>query len=362
MTEAGFPEITVRRRSEGPGDMREAFAIDVDRILHSQSYTAYIDKTQVFSLVGHQGISHRVIHVQLLSRIARTIGQRLGLNSDLVEAIAIGHDIGHPPFGHDGETYLDELCRESGIGRFRHNLQAMQMLEKIEKSGHGLNLTLPVLDGILCHNGEMSEQWIGPDNASGDFAGLDAKMRQVHEGGNPSPMTMEGCLVRVTDTVSYIGRDIEDSIALGIIRRDELPAEAVQILGDTNGKIVYSLVEDITNNSGHGRIAYSPEVYGALQTLKQFNYERIYLNQRVKAESRRIRTLYRLLFELLVDDLKAANRQSPIFRLFLDRLDDGYAADLQPAEIVRDFLASLTDSNFLRLFENIFLPRVPEQV
>ena len=118
--------------------MRDAFSIDVDRILHSQAYTSYIDKTQVFYLVGHQGISHRVIHVQLLSRIARTIGRRLGLNDDLIEAVSIGHDIGHPPFGHDGEQYLDELCMQAGIGPFRHNVQAIQALERIEKGGKGL--------------------------------------------------------------------------------------------------------------------------------------------------------------------------------------------------------------------------------
>ena len=127
------PAQSSRRRSERSTawDMRDAFSIDVDRILHSQAYTSYIDKTQVFYLVGHQGISHRVIHVQLLSRIARTIGRRLGLNDDLIEAVAIGHDIGHPPFGHTGERYLDELCREAGIGPFLHNVQAMQSLQRI---------------------------------------------------------------------------------------------------------------------------------------------------------------------------------------------------------------------------------------
>ena len=201
------PAQGIRRRPEesSKADMRDAFSIDVDRILHSQAYTSYIDKTQVFYLVGHQGISHRVIHVQLLSRIARTIGRRLGLNDDLIEAIAIGHDIGHPPFGHDGERYLDELCVDAGIGPFRHNLQAIQALERIEKSGTGLNLTLQVLDGILCHNGEMTEQRVAPVRGE-TFKDFDLKMAAATKGEGTLPMTMEGCLVRVADTVSYIGR------------------------------------------------------------------------------------------------------------------------------------------------------------
>ncbi|HHO76554.1 MAG TPA: HD domain-containing protein, partial [Deltaproteobacteria bacterium] len=302
---SSLPSQGIRRRDENPAkdDMRDAFSIDVDRILHSLAYTSYIDKTQVFYLVGHQGISHRVIHVQLLSRIARTIGRKQGLNDDLIEAIAIGHDIGHPPFGHDGENYLDELCTAAGIGGFRHNVQAIQALERIEKQGRGLNLSLQVLDGILCHNGETTEQEISPD-VGACFEDFDAKVRSALCGGNPMPMTMEGCLVRVCDTVSYIGRDIEDAISLGIIKRQDIPADITSVLGDTNGKIVYSLVEDLIENSNSEKIAYSSGVFEALKALKAFNYERIYLNARVKAESSKISTMYELIFDHLVGDIE----------------------------------------------------------
>jgi len=311
----------LRRRNEeaSKADMRDAFSIDVDRILHSQAYTSYIDKTQVFYLVGHQGISHRVIHVQLLARIARTIGRKLGLNDDLIEAIAIGHDIGHPPFGHDGETYLSELCAQAGIGPFRHNVQAIQALERIEKAGAGLNLTLQVLDGILCHNGEATESRIAPDDG-GTFRDLDRKTRDALAGVTPLPMTMEGCLVRMADTVSYIGRDIEDAISIGIIARGDLPREVVKVLGDTNGKIVYALVEDLIDNSDEESIGYSARVFDALCALKEFNYEKIYTNASVKRESNKIRKMYGLVYERLVEDITERDETSPVFREFLRRL------------------------------------------
>jgi len=353
-----LPAQGLRRRHEDAvkADMRDAFSIDVDRILHSRAYTSYIDKTQVFYLVGYQGISHRVIHVQLLSRIARTIGRKMDLNDDLIEAVAIGHDIGHPPFGHDGEAYLNELCVKANIGPFRHNVQAIQALERIEKSGRGLNLTLQVLDGILCHNGEVSEQRICPA-PMGTFRDLDSKLRDALAGGAPLPMTMEGCLVRMADTVSYIGRDIEDAIVIGIVRRQDIPREAVRLLGDTNGKIVYALVEDLLENSNDGAIGYSDAVFDALCLLKGFNYEKIYTNKAVKRESDKIRNMYGLIFARLVQDISEHDRTSPVYGAFLDHLSERYLNTHNPFEMVRDYMAGLTDSAFLRLFQDLFVPR-----
>ena len=354
------PNDAKRRREEERTrwDMRDPFSIDVDRILHSRAYTSYTDKTQVFYLVGQQGISHRVIHVQLLSRIARTIGRRLKLNEDLIEAISIGHDIGHPPFGHDGETYLDKMCQEAGIGRFRHNVQGVRMLEIVEKGGKGLNLTLEVLDGILCHNGEISEQALSPEGIH-DFASLDNKMEEAKNGGNPIPGTPEACLVRMADTISYIGRDIEDAISLGIISRYDIPQSPRDVLGDTNGKIVYTLVEDLISNSGGSSITYSNDIFNALKELKAFNYENIYLNPKVKSESKKIEVMYELIFKRLVEDIVAENDNSIIFHDFIDRMDTAYVNDHLPAEIVRDYIASLTDSAFLRLFNRLFIPEMP---
>jgi dGTPase len=353
------PAEGIRKRPEASikADMRDAFSIDVDRILHSQAYTSYIDKTQVFYLVGHQGISHRVIHVQLLSRIARTIGRKMGLNDDLIEAIAIGHDTGHPPFGHDGERYLDELCTNAHIGPFRHNVQAIQALDRIEKSGAGLNLTLQVLDGILCHNGETTEQSVSPD-CSETFADLDKKIALAIEGGNPIPMTMEGCLVRVADTVSYIGRDIEDAISIGIISRSDIPSEIIRVLGDTNGKIVYTLVEDLTKHSTEDAITYSSRIFKALKVLKEFNYDKVYTNAEVKAESSKIRDIYSLIFSRTANAVRNQDHASPVYKNFLDRLGEQYSAIHNPYETTRDFIASLTDSAFLRLFYELFVPKI----
>lgn len=218
------------------GGYRQNFSLDVDRILHSMAYTRYIDKTQVFYLIENDHITHRVLHVQLVSKIARTIGRFLGLNEDLIEAIALGHDIGHTPFGHDGERFLSQICERHGIGSFQHNLQSVQFLERVERKGRGWNLCVQTLDGILCHDGEVHDQRLQPEWGK-DFEKFDqcmaAKRRDPHLA--LTPMSLEGCVVRMADTISYIGRDIEDAIRLGLVARADLPDEAVKVLGSTNG-------------------------------------------------------------------------------------------------------------------------------
>ncbi len=341
----------LRRRAEGrlEFDYRQAFSVDVDRILHSLAYTRYIDKTQVFYLVRHDHITHRVLHVQLVSKIARTIGRFLGLNEDLIEAVALGHDIGHTPFGHDGERFLSEICRIHGIGGFHHNLQSVQFLDKVEKKGTGWNLCLQTLDGILGHDGEMHSEKLYPAQG-GTFAEMDGKI--TVKKNNPQtalmPMTLEGCLVRMGDTVAYIGRDIEDAIRLNLIRRSDLPPESVKVLGDTNGTIVYNLVTDIIIHS-HDRpyIAFSPEVSEALRQLKAFNLEHIYTNSRIKKHAHRIKELFGLLFETCLDDLNNQRKSSVIFRQFLTDMDRSYIEGHEPAEIVRDFISGMTDRYFL---------------
>ena len=228
---------------------RQSFSLDTDRILHSLAYSRYIDKTQVFYLIKNDHITHRVLHVQLVSKISRTIGRLLRLNEDLIEAIALGHDIGHTPFGHDGEKFLSRLSKKYGLANFLHNLQGVRFLEKIERKGKGWNLTLQVLDGILCHDGELHIQSLRPDKEK-DFHTFEKEIEE--KGRDPSidifPMTLEGCVVRMADTISYIGRDIEDAIRLGLIKRGDLPGDCRRILGETNGTIVYTLVEDLAGN------------------------------------------------------------------------------------------------------------------
>lgn len=340
-------------------DYRTGFSLDVDRILHSLAYTRYIDKTQVFSLVQNDHITHRVLHVQLVSKIARTIGRYLGLNEDLIEAIALGHDLGHPPFGHAGETVLSRLCIENGIGAFCHNVQSVQFLEQVEKKGVGWNLTLQTLDGIFCHDGEVHHQTLRPQKGKTFNILLEQMSRQKESAPRtPQPMTLEGCVMRFADTIGYIGRDMEDAIRLGLITRDDLPEEATACLGNTNGTIVYRLVSDVIEKSyGQPCIGFSTATAEALLALKQFNYQRIYYHPKLKKNARIIETLFARLFDRFFNDFKNSNLTSPIFRHFLEGMSAQYREMHQPAEMVRDFISGMTDHYFLDQFPEDMRPQ-----
>jgi len=324
--------------------------MDVDRILHSLAYTRYIDKTQVFYLIKNDHITHRVLHVQLVSKIARTIGRFLGLNEDLIEAIALGHDIGHPPFGHDGERFLSELCRANNIGYFVHSVQSVQFLDRVERKGKGWNLCLQTLDGILCHDGEIHDQALEPEsNKSFEQHQNEISCKKADPEIKLIPMTSEGCVVRMADTISYIGRDIEDAIRLDMIKKSDMPGQSVKLLGNTNGTIVYNLVTDIIKNSFQKNyIAFSFEVSEALKILKEFNIEHIYFNPRIKRHSHVIKRLFEILFERYLEDIEKENRSSVIFTLFLKDMSEEYINDHSKEEVVRDFISGMTDSYFLR--------------
>ncbi|MFW6146885.1 MAG: deoxyguanosinetriphosphate triphosphohydrolase family protein [Thermodesulfobacteriota bacterium] len=353
---------SIRRKSEEDiaSGHREHFSIDADRILHSRAYARYIDKTQVFYLVKNDHITHRVLHVQLVSKIARTIGRLLRLNEDLIEAIALGHDIGHPPFGHDGEGFLSVLAQEQGIGHFLHNIQGVRFLDLIERKGLGWNLSLQVLDGILSHNGEVHNPELRPEKDK-DFARLDEQLATLTNNADCPiwPMTLEGCVVRMADTISYIGRDIEDAIRLGLIQRDDMPKECTRVLGNTNGTIVYTLVEDLVSESlEKPYLSFSPEVGEALWRLKQFNQDFIYANPRAKHQTRKIELMFRLLFETYLNDLESGNKSSAIFMEFLDGMSTRYVESTPPALIVCDFIAGMTDDYFLRQCQENLVPQI----
>jgi dGTPase len=357
---AAFSKDAIRRFHEERIDLghRQSYAVDADRILHSLAYTRYIDKTQVFYLVDNDHITHRVLHVQLVSKISRTIARFLGLNEDLTEAVALGHDIGHCPFGHDGETYLSELCQQHGVGAFLHNLQSVRFLDKIERKGRGWNLTLQVLDGILCHDGEIHTQALFPQlEKTFDAFDQDIPNKLANPKLALTPMTLEGCVVRMADTISYIGRDIEDAIRLNLIKRSELPKASVARLGDTNGTIVYNLVTDLIRNSlEKPAIAFSEEVSEALKQLKEFNLNSIYLNDKIKPDAAEIKHLFQVLFERFLKDLNDANHHSIIFTEYLDDMSDDYKDNTMPAELVRDFIGGMTDEYFLRQFQQHLRP------
>jgi len=338
---------------------RQNFSLDGDRILHSLAYSRYIDKTQVFYLIKNDHITHRVLHVQLVSKVSRTIGRLLGLNEDLIEAIALGHDIGHPPFGHDGERFLSELCQDAGLGHFFHNIQGVRFLEHIERKGRGWNLTLQVLDGILCHNGEIHTRSLSPDRGK-TFERMDREMsaQESDPTRDIPPMTLEGCVVRMADTISYVGRDIEDAIRLGLITREDIPDSCRQVLGDTNGTIVYTLVEDLVSSSlGKDHAAFSEEVSQALVRLKAFNHERIYMNDRVKKQTPKIKIMFQLLFEKYLRDLETGNRDSDIDKEFLSGMSPDYRNQTSKAAMVRDFIAGMTDDYFLTQCHKHLIPQ-----
>jgi dGTPase len=359
---ACLSRVAIRRSDEEKVQRghRQNFFLDTDRILHSLSYSRYIDKTQVFYLVKNDHITHRVLHVQLVSKIARTVGRLLRLNEDLIEAIALGHDIGHTPFGHDGERFLSELSEPHGLGHFLHNVQGVRFLEKIERKGKGWNLSLQVLDGILCHDGELHSQALRPDRKK-DFSVLDAEMKEKVK--NPSkdlwPMTLEGCVVRMSDTISYIGRDIEDAIRLRLIRREDIPEDCSRVLGVSNGTIVYTLVEDLVANSlDKPYVCFSEEVGEALKRLKDFNQSRIYQNESFWKQTHKIQLMFKLLFEKYYQDLETDRRESDIFLEFLEGMSLHYREKTSHAGIVRDFIAGMTDAYFLDQCQKQLIPQM----
>ena len=354
--------FAVRKREEESIVLghRQQFSVDTDRILHSLAYSRYIDKTQVFYLIKNDHITHRVLHVQLVSKIARTIGRLLRLNEDLIEAIALGHDIGHTPFGHDGETFLSELCRAHGLGPFLHNIQSVRFLQQIERKGRGWNLTLQVLDGIFCHNGEIHLKALTP-NWQKDFEQLEKEIRakEADPSSDTWPMTLEGCVVRMADTISYIGRDIEDAIRLGLIRREEIPKQCKEVLGDKNGTIVYRLVEDLVVNSLEKPfVSFSQEIAEALGELKEFNHRRIYSSDKVKEQTPKVKLMFELLFEKFLADLEKGNEDSDIFTGFLEGMAQEYKDNTPPAGMVRDFIAGMTDEYFLNQCRKHLMPEI----
>jgi len=343
------------RRIDEPDDVRSKFFRDSDRIMHSRAYTRYIDKTQVFYLFRNDHITHRVLHVQMVSKIARQIGRPLDLNEDLIEAVALGHDIGHAPYGHEGESYLSALCEKHGIGAFRHNVQSVRFLDTIEDH----NLTLQVLDGILCHDGENPDRALKPHRDKS----WDVFEREIEDKTYRNieliPMTLEGCAVRVVDMISFVGRDIEDAITVGLITRDQVPENCTEIIGNTNREIINTLVIDIIENSyGEDCIRFSSEIWRALQELRDFNLKMIYENPRIKTQSGKIRRMYEFMFDTFLKDIEEEKRESNIYRHHVDYYESsGYGERCCAPEIVRDFIAGMTDSYFNNTFKELTFPK-----
>jgi len=363
-----------RYYEEESEDIRPPFFRDVDRIVHSKAFSRYIDKSQVFFDVNNANITHRSLHVTLVSRVSRQIGRVLRLNTDLIEAIALGHDIGHSPFGHIGEEILNEISKRYTMGNFSHNAQGIRWLSYLEKRypkkpAKGLNLTLQVLDGILCHDGEVNEQKLKPLKRNGKT--WEEHLREYEDCFNKNeikriPMSYEGITARFADTISYIGRDIEDAILLGLLSRNDLPDSCKKILGDTNPKIINTLITDLLNFSlDNDVIGYSDDIFQALKELKTFNYRKIYIrrdllkkNSLDKTFIDKLKERFELIFKSCLKDLIEENYSSRIFKDHIEYIDNEnfsiYFYSLKDQNklplIVRDYIAGMSDRYFSEIY------------
>lgn len=341
--------------------LRPAYIRDIDKILHLPQYNRYNDKTQVFSLYNNDDISRRGLHVQLVSRIARNIGRLLGLDLDLIEAIALGHDIGHTPFGHAGERYLSELLRSNTGRYFNHNVHSVRVLDVLYRR----NVTLQVLDGILCHNGEFELHEYRPRPLS-DFDEFDRMVEDCYTQGGEAikrliPMTLEGCVVRISDMIAYIGKDRQDAVTAKLI--DENCPFSTSFIGKQNAEVINNLIVDIVNNSyGKDYLLLSEAAYSDLKTAKSENYKYIYFNSKVECVyDEEIKPMFVELYNKLLDDVRNKNTDSFIYRhhiyfikeaqKYYDRLD--YEKE-DPNQIVVDYLASMTDDYFIDLHKKLF--------
>lgn len=332
-------------------DIRAPFFRDVDRIIHALSYTRYADKTQVYSFKQNDHISERMLHVQLVSKVARTIGRALNLNCDLIEAIALGHDVGHTPLGHTGEALLNEISLRELGEYFAHNIQGVRHYMEVENHGEGLNLSVQVLDGIMCHNGEMLSNVYTPVAKTKEefLREYQEAYHDLKASSHNHPMTLEGCVVRISDIIGYIGRDIEDAIELGLFERSELPKEITEILGNTNSDIMNTIILDIIENSlDKPYIALSERVYRALFALKKFNGENIYSKSMTKEDIEDYRSGMNQLYHIYLDDIKANRIESVIYTVFLNSQSPRYLKVTDARRKVIDFIAGMTDDMFIR--------------
>ncbi len=335
-------------------DIRGEYYRDIDRIIHSLSYTRYSDKTQVFSNNQNDNITHRIIHVQLVSKIARTIGRALKLNEDLIEAISLGHDLGHVPFGHAGESILNEISLEHNEGYFMHNIQSVRNLMSVENNGLGKNITIQVLDGILCHNGEkLLKKYTYKEKTKQDFINdYNNSYKDKKIARNLFPMTLEACVVRISDIIGYIGRDLEDAIEVGKIKRKDIPKNIVNNLGDNNTNIVNTLILDIIKNSyNKNYIKLSDDVYNALNELIKFNYENIYLVANSKDEIEMYKFMFNVIFNKCLYILENKLSNYNIYKCFLNKMTKEYKNNNSNERIIIDYIAGMTDNYFMNEFD-----------
>ena len=357
----GFNEENALRRDnerDKATAIRTAFIRDTDKIIHCPYFNRYADKTQVFSFYKNDDITHRILHVQLVSRIARTIGKALCLNLDLIEAIALGHDIGHTPFGHEGENFLDELLFSHTGRHFSHNIQSVRVLDKI----FPYNITLQTLNGIAAHDGEMelSEYHPKPLDSFAEFdRQIEACFADKKNVRKLVPATLEGCVMRISDIIAYLGKDRQDAERAHIISNAEFESGAI---GSYNAEIINNLIVNIVENSyKKPYIKMDEEHFAALKKAKADNYELIYKNDSVKSAMREtVQPMMARVYERLLSDLVNGNFDSPIFTHHISFVNKAhYKRDIpyeetEPNQLVTDYIASMTDDYFVDLYSHLF--------
>lgn len=357
---AGFDEKESLRRIPLAGDRSvwcNSFIRDIDTIMHTPYFNRYADKTQVYSLFKNDDMTRRSLHVQLVSRISRTIGKALHLNLDLIEAIALGHDIGHPAFAHTGEKLLDELYYKNTGRRFLHNIHSVRVLDKI----HPYNLTLQTLQGIASHNGELELEEYRPVPVK-DFAELDKMMEQCcldkEYADKIMPSTLEGAVVRISDIVAYLGKDRQDAVLAKAVTEEEFTSAEI---GSINAEIVNNLIVNIIENSyGKPYVKLDTKYFNALKKAKQENYEKIYNRAAsLTGLDGSIRPMMLEVYGQLLDDVRKDCKTSPIFTHHIRQIGQLCGGETpyektEPNQLVVDYIASMTDDYFIELHRFLF--------
>ena len=358
----GFDDRNALRRNMEHDDRitiwRPNFAHDIDRIIHCPYYNRYSDKTQVFSLIKNDDITRRSLHVQLVSRIARTIGGALNLNLDLIEAIALGHDMGHTPFAHSGEVYLDELYHAHAGRHFNHSIHSVRVLDGI----FPINISLQVLDGIACHNGEIELEAYTPVSQN-SFADFDAMIESCYVDKQQvrrlMPSTLEGAVMRISDIIAYLGRDRQDAVNINMVDQDAFDHT---VIGSINSEIINNLVVNIIENSyGKPYICMDQEHFDALKVAKRENYSRIYESAATRAKlDTTAKPMMGEIYEQMLSDLLHNKVSSPIFRHHINYINSAryvrqtpYGKE-DPNQIVVDYIASMTDDYLIDLHHYLF--------
>ena len=327
-------------------DFRTPFFRDIDRIIYTLAFIRYSDKTQVFSYKSNDHLTKRMIHVQYVSKIARTIGRELGLNEDLIEASALGHDLGHTPFGHVGEAILNEISLRVNEGYFNHNIHSVRILMNIENYGNGKNITLQTLDAIMCHNGEFINRKYVPLNKTSEqfLEEYENCYKDKTALKSLRPMTLEGCVVRISDLIAYLGRDIEDAMRLNLVSFDDVPENIKKYLGRSNKEIVNNIINDIIKNSlGKNYIELSENIFKAILDLKKFNYENIYYKAYTNEEKEILKLMLNTLFKKYLKDIEENNVDSNINKSYLKNMSNNYKNNNTKERIVLDYIAGMTD-------------------